>query len=217
MPASPFDEHAASYDSWFEGEGGVVYDIELRAMRQVLPSLSRPWLEVGVGTGQFAQALGIDVGIDPSLKMAEIAARRGTTVLLARGEHTPLADHSFGAVFLITTLCFVARPLSALRETRRVLVPGGRLVLVEILLASPWGELYRELGQQGHSVYRHATFRSHAELMGLVKRGGFTVEKILTSLLQRPGEVRHVEAPQPGFTAGAGFVLIAARKPREQT
>ena len=55
---SPFDDLASDYDAWFEREGKLIFTIEVRAFQQVLPSLPKPWLEVGVGSGRFAQVSG---------------------------------------------------------------------------------------------------------------------------------------------------------------
>jgi len=214
-PSSPFDEYAEAYDAWFGQEGRLVHDIELEPLRQVLPELRTPWLEVGVGSGQFARPLGIRTGIDPSLRMAEIAARRGTSVLLACGEHMPFADGSFGAVFLITALCFVGWPLSVLREAHRVLLPGGRLVLADILGGSPWSDLYEEMARQGDPVYSHATFHRYGELIGLIERAGFSIAGVHSTLLQAPGEVTRAESSRSGFSLGAGFVVIVGRKHEE--
>ena len=216
-PVSPFDDQAEAYDAWFEHEGRSVHDIELEPLRQVLPALHGPWLEVGVGSGQFARPLGIPTGIDPSLRMAELAVRRGIAVLLARGENMPFAERSFGTVFLITSLCFVDWPLSVLREVQRVLLPGGRLVLADILGGSPWSDLYEELARQGDPVYSHATFRSYGQLIGLIERAGFSIESVRSTLLQGPGEVTRVESPENGFSLGAGFVVIVAGKHGERT
>ena len=65
----PFDALASVYDTWFEEEGRLIFDIEVKAFQEVLPLLPKPWLEAGVGNGHFAQALGIDTGIDPSGKL----------------------------------------------------------------------------------------------------------------------------------------------------
>ena len=62
-----FDELARDCDDWFDGEGKVIFPIEVQALQKVLPSLPGPWLEVGVGGGRFAQASGVKAGIDPSI------------------------------------------------------------------------------------------------------------------------------------------------------
>jgi len=81
----PFDDLASAYDAWFDEEGKPVFAIEVLAFHEVLSSLPKPWLEVGVGSGRFAQALGIETGVDPSIKLLEMARERGITGFLGRG------------------------------------------------------------------------------------------------------------------------------------
>ncbi len=77
MKSSPFNELAEAYDSWFDEEGKLIFATEVRALQSVLASLPEPWLEIGVGSGRFAQVLGIGTGLDPSGKLLEIAKKRG--------------------------------------------------------------------------------------------------------------------------------------------
>jgi SAM-dependent methyltransferase len=212
---SAFDAAAADYDAWFDGEGSLIFESELRAVESLASSLPRPWLEVGAGSGRFAGALRVDAGLEPSPNLVRIAAGRGVRAVLATGERQPFPDGAFGAAFLITTLCFVSWPLSVLRETRRILAPGGKVVIGMIPSTSPWGSLYRELGQQDHPIYRHASLRSYPEMLNLLERGMFAIEGIASTLLQRPGEVAEVESPRAGFTPGGGFVVIVAGKTDE--
>lgn len=213
MPqASPFDNLALAYDAWFEEEGKLVFDMELKAFREVLPLLPKPWLEVGVGSGRFAQALGIETGIDPSDKLLEIARRRGITGSLARGEERFFDEETFGTVFLIVTLCFVDSPLVAMREAHRVLRTGGKIALGLVLGESPWGKLYEARKQEGHRFYKHATFYIYQEVAEFLEHSGFAIEKVVSALFQKPGEVREVESPRVGFYSDAGFTVVVARK-----
>ena len=149
--SSLFDPLAEAYDAWFdEDEGKLIFDIEVTAFRKALPLLPRPWLEVGVGSGRFAQTLDIDTGIDPSVKLLEIAERRGIKVFHGRGEELPFSDGSYGTVFLIVTLCFLDSPVAALREARRILRADGKLVLGVVLRESPWGRFYQIKKEEGH-------------------------------------------------------------------
>lgn len=210
--SSPFDSLATAYDAWFEEEGKLIFAIEVKALKEVLTLLPKPWLEVGVGSGRFAQALGIETGIDPSVKLLEIAKRRGITVSRARGEEQFFNRETFGTVFLIVTLCFVDSPIVVLREAHRILKPEGKIVLGLVLRESPWGKSYQIKKLEGHRFYKHATFYSYQEVKRLLMDSGFNIEKVVSTLFQKPGEVKEMEPPKNGFSIDAGFTVIVARK-----
>jgi SAM-dependent methyltransferase len=207
-----FDSLAWAYDSWFEEEGRLIFASEVEALRQALPLLPRPWIEVGVGSGRFAQALGIDIGLDPSSGLLKIARNRGARALLGRGEEAPFKDGSFGAIFFIATLCFIDSPNRILTEAARLLKSQGKVVLGLVLKESPWGQLYQRERETGHRFYRHATFYSYAEVEMLLMQTGFSIEKVASTLFQNPGKVNHIELPRQGFSADAGFAVILAGK-----
>ncbi|OMC47039.1 methyltransferase [Mycobacterium sp. IS-2888] len=83
---------------------------------------------------------------------SRLAARRGIAadIVDGAGESIPFADNSFDSVHLGLVLCSVDDVAATLREIRRVLVPGGRLVVLEHvrgdgatgrlqdLIATPW-------------------------------------------------------------------------------
>jgi SAM-dependent methyltransferase len=207
-----FNSLASNYDAWFEGEGGLIFASEVEALRRALPLLPEPWIEVGVGSGRFAQALGIDIGLDPSSKLLEMARNRGISVFLGKGEEMPFQDGVFGAIFLVVTLCFVDSPGRTLGEAARLLKKGGKVVLGMVLRESPWGQLYQSKKETGHPFYSHAGFYSYCEVDVLLKQAGFFVEQITSTLFQSAGEVNHIELPQQGFSADAGFTVILAGK-----
>ena len=209
---SPFDDLASAYDAWFEGEGGLIFAIEVRAFQEVLPSLPKPWLEVGVGSGRFAQALGIETGIDPSIKLLEMARQRGITGFLGRGEQELFDEESFGTVFLIVTLCFLDSPLDALKEAYRILIPTGKIVLGLVLGESPWGKFYQQKKRQEHRFYKYATFYRYDDLVKLLQQASFSIEKIISTLYQKPGVVERMELPRRGYSSSAGFTVIVAGK-----
>jgi SAM-dependent methyltransferase len=208
--AALFDSLASAYDSWFDREGKVIFDIEVRAFQEVLTSLPKPWLEVGVGSGRFAQALGIDTGIDPSIKLLEMASKRGITVFLGRGEQQIFNAATFGTVFLIVTLCFIDSASDVLKESHRVLSPGGKIALGLVLKDSPWGKFYEQKKRQGHRFYKYATFYRYDEVVTLLEEAGFLIEGVVSTLFQEPGRVEQVELPRRGFSPDAGFVIIVA-------
>ena len=212
VEVSPFDALASAYDAWFEEEGKLPFSIEVRAFQELLPSLPKPWLETGVGSGRFAQALGIETGVDPSIKLVEMARGRGVTAFLAKGEQEPFEDESFGTVFLIVTICFVDRPLEVLKEAYRILVPGGKIVLGLVLKESPWGNFYEQKKKQGHRFYRSATFYGYNDIVKILEHAGFSTERVISTLFQKPGSVEHMELPQSGYSRSAGFTVIVGGK-----
>lgn len=209
---SPFDKLAERYDEWFEGTGRLIFSTEVRAFRTVLPMLPEPRLEVGVGSGRFAKALGIDVGIDPSRELLEMAKQRGIDVICARGEESVFGNETFGTVFLIVTICFLDYPVKVLRESYRILRPNGRLVLGLVLWESPWGKHYQEKKVEGHPFYDYASFFSLDNITNMLDETGFAFEKIVSTLFQTPGNVKHKEDPRKGYSTDAGFTVLVAKK-----
>jgi len=209
---SPFDSLATDYDTWFEEKGKITFAIEVEAFEVILPSLPNPWLEIGVGSGRFAQALGIETGVDPSIEMLQIARGRGVSVFAGRGEQQIFDAASYGTAFLIVTLCFVDSALDVLKETYRILAHGGKAVLGLVLKESPWGSFYQQKKRQGHPFYEHATFHSYNDVVKMLNKVGFSIETVISTLFQEPGKVTHLETPRRGFYPDAGFTVIVARK-----
>ena len=96
-------------------------------------------LEVGCGTGVVTAMIAdlpgaVEVtGIDPSPVLVDRARRRAPSVRfqVADGRALPFEDASFDGVVLATTLCHVPGPGRALAEARRVLRPGGYLLVYD--------------------------------------------------------------------------------------
>jgi SAM-dependent methyltransferase len=177
-----------------------------------LPSLPRPWLEIGVGSGRFAHALGIETGVDPSINLVKMARQRGVNAFQGRGEQGIFDKGSFGTVFLIVTVCFLDSPLVVLKEASRILAPGGKIVLGLVLKESPWGRFYQQKKDEGHRFYKYATFYSYDEVVSIMTQAGFLNGRIISTLFQRPGEVQNSEIPREGYFPDAGFTIITADK-----
>jgi ubiquinone/menaquinone biosynthesis C-methylase UbiE len=212
-PAS--DDYAAQYDAWYDSpKGRALLTTEVACLRPLLEQFPRPHLEIGVGTGRFAEALGIECGLDPSPQALEKAQRRGAKVVLGNGEALPFADTRFGGVLMAFTLCFVREPYKVLGEIWRVLVPGGGLVLGLLLKGTPWADFYAKRGAEGHPLYRTAHFYSREEVEALIKQVGFRITAYRSTLFQKPGlALYEEEQPIDACVSGAGFVAIAAVKP----
>lgn len=203
----PFELHHHRYDRWFD-ENEVAYLSELLTVRLFVPLRGRA-LEIGVGSGRFAAPLGISVGLDPSPAMLAHAARRGVETCQGVAEQLPFSGDSFDCALLVTTLCFLQSPAKALSEIRRVLKPGGRLVIGFIDRLSPIGRQY-EARRNESMFYRAATFYSAGEVERLLVDAGYAVRRWAQTLTQPPGEIREIEPASAGRGRGA-FVVVAAR------
>lgn len=208
-----FDAHAAEYDKWFESaEGRTLFASEVGALRLLMVNLEHPFLEIGVGTGRFAKELGIDAGIDPSEQALTFARKRGISVQRATGDDIPFADASFGAVFILFTLCFVESPEKVLSEAGRVLKPGGCVLVGIINRESAWGGFYMRKKAEGHPIYRYARFYSVAELFAMLKTVELNIEASTSSLFQPPSNKPYREEAHSGLSEDAGFICSRARK-----
>ena len=98
-------------------------------------------LEIGIGSGLnlpfYAQRAQQVIGLDPSPRLLAMARGAGRqlegAIELVEGsaEAVPLEDRSVDTVVTTWTLCSIPDVDRALREARRILKPGGRLVFVE--------------------------------------------------------------------------------------
>jgi ubiquinone/menaquinone biosynthesis C-methylase UbiE len=132
-----YDKMAPHYDSamrpldrWFLAR--------LRAMTLAhLPKDGRI-LEIGTGTGLnfiFYPENKLGVATEPSSEMLKIAGTkwRPDSVRLVQScaEHLPFQNSSFDAAFATLVFCSLARPQDAFAELRRVVKPGGAVILLE--------------------------------------------------------------------------------------
>ena len=203
---APFDAHHERYERWFD-KHQAAYVSELLALRTLVPCEGRG-LEVGVGTGRFAGPLGIAVGLDPSNAMLARAAERGVEVVQGVAEALPFSDGSFDHVLIVTAICFANSPEKMLEEARRVLRPGGGLVIGFVDRETPLGQAYLE--HRSESVfYREATFFSSAEVHALLSAQGFVVRASGQTLFRPLAETTEVEAMRSGTGDGA-FVVLAS-------
>ena len=112
--------------------------------------------DLGCGTGLLALELSRHVkqviGVDQSATMLQAARRHAggqANLDLRRGEleALPIDAGTCDAALMLLVLTYVSDPAAALGEAARILKPGGRLVVVD-LLRHDREEFRREMGQQ---------------------------------------------------------------------
>lgn len=131
------------------------YDRDMRIVDRLLVGDGRQWvgsrahgdvLEVAVGTGRNFGHYSVHASltaVDLSPVMLEYARRNATdsgravTWAVAPAESLPFADASFDTVVCTLALCGVSDDVASIGEMRRVLRPGGRLILLDHV-ASTW-------------------------------------------------------------------------------
>lgn len=136
------------------------------------PQVGERLLEVGPGTGVYALPMagrvgpsGTVAGLDLQQQMLDNLDRRAarasaSNLELRQGDATalPYEDASVDGAFLVTVLGEVPDRNAALRELRRVLRPGGRVVFGETALdphLMTLGALKREAQAAGLRFERH--------------------------------------------------------------
>ena len=206
METTIFNIYSKEYDLWYE-KHKYVYLSELAALKKVVP-VKKNGLEIGVGTGIFAQSLGIKTGIDPSQKMLKIAQTRGIQTYLGVGENLPFGNQEFGFVLITITLCFVNNPEKVVSECKRVLKKNGKIIIGIIDKNSYLGKIYQNKKTQGHRFYKAARFFSVSEIIELLENHNFTNITSYQTLFQPAETLNHIEKPKKGYGEGS-FVVIS--------
>jgi ubiquinone/menaquinone biosynthesis C-methylase UbiE len=203
-----FNKYYKRYDEWYE-KNKYAYLSELDAIRKVLPKKGKG-LEIGVGTGRFASVLGIEYGVEPAVKMAKLARKRGVEAYLGYGGALPFINGSFDYVVIIITLCFVKDPQRVLEEAFRVLKKDGKIIVGIVDRESFLGKFCLK---KKSIFYKQATFFGVKGLTALLEKSGFKRFFYWQTLFNLPDNMNAVDKPKRGFGEG-GFVVISAKKCR---
>jgi ubiquinone/menaquinone biosynthesis C-methylase UbiE len=205
---NPFENYAREYDDWFE-KNKFIYESELQAVKELLPK-SKNCIEVGVGSGRFADPLTIKIGVDPSKELGKIAKERGIEVIDGVAESLPFPDSQFDFVLMVTTLCFLDDIETALEEVYRVLKSGGSLIIGFIDVESPLGKFY-EAHKQESKFYKYAKFYSVNEVKLQMKNAHFKDFHFRQTLFHPLNKLKHIDLVKEGYGEGS-FVVVKGFK-----
>ena len=188
------------------------YDKQISFFEKIQFSGGREWLceratgnvlEVAIGTGRNLPHYPADVtltAIELSPAMMAIARQRaadlGREVDFHEGdaEHLPFDDASFDTVLCALSLCTIPSPDAALGEMRRVLRPGGRLLLLDHI-GSALPPVYAVQWLLERLTIRAAGEHFTRRQLPLVKAAGF---RVVESERLKAGSVERIHAVKPG-------------------
>ena len=187
------------------------YDRAMRPAERWWITGGRPWvasravgevLEVAVGTGlnlshypSGVRITGVDISPEMLTMAGDRAERLGIEVTLREGDAQalPFADASFDTVVCTLGLCSIPDDRKAIAEMKRVLRPGGRLLLLDHV-GSPWWPIW--LVQRLVEVVTVWAAEEHQTRrpLPLLVEAGF---EIVESQRRRAGTVERVFARKP--------------------
>jgi len=167
-------------------------------------------VEIGVGSGIFAEPLEIREGVEPSRVMREKAKKKNINALDGVAENLPYPDKSFDFALMITTICFVDDIVRSFHEVYRILKNNGRLIIGFVDKNSPIGKVYQE-NKEESIFYKDALFFGTRELFKLLNKTGFDIEDTCQTVFGNLEEIDQVQETLSGYGKGS-FVVIKARK-----
>jgi SAM-dependent methyltransferase len=144
-------------------------------------------LDIGCGDGfhlnllrQFGPASWTLEGLDVDPRAARFAQESGLNIHLGEIEKIRLPADSYDAVYSIQTIEHVSSPYAILSEVRRILKPGGTMVVVTDNTDSIDARLFRRSYWGGYHFPRHWNLFNRAALSRLAERAGLEVVRVDT-------------------------------------
>lgn len=158
---------------WFVGRRQIVRRVVTELLGGKAPTKSRT-LDVGCGTGgnlEMLRRLSTAEGVDISEDALRFCRERGlSSVQNAPAEQLPFEDEVYDLITSLDVLEHTDDDLTCLREMRRVLRPGGHIVLFVPAFMFLWS---------AKDVFVHHRRRyTTASLRLQVERAGFEIERL---------------------------------------
>jgi len=186
----PANYHAFDFS---EEKFGFVYKIrsKLEAQRflECCKGLSDGAFIVDVGCGdgfhlnllrQYGNKSWTLEGIDLDKRAIEMAEKRGFVVHQGTVESIDLPSNRYDLAFMIQTIEHVEKPVEVLRGIRRILKPGGRLVIVTDNTGSVDFGLFKKRYWGGYHFPRHWNLFNRNSMRKLAEKTNFDVVRLRT-------------------------------------
>lgn len=193
------------YEKWFI-DNNLLFQSEVEAIQQIIPSFKNG-IEIGVGTGIFAEKFGINLGVDPSSEMGKVAISKGINVIQGKAEQLPIDDNSHDLVLMITVDCFLQNLLESFNEIHRILHSDGFFLIAFLDRATKLGMEYEKFKNSNPSYY-NANFHSAKEIIEALKESGFSIHKKRQTVFTLKNE----KQPIKKGTGEGVFAIVLAKK-----
>jgi len=181
----------------------------MKTRAQVVPLAEGRVLEIGIGSGlnlSFYDPAKVSaiVGVDPSAEMQKLAQQRAAQIsipvemiALELGQ-IQAATASFDSIVCTFTLCTIPDAHAALKEMRRVLKPGGKLLFSEHGLAPDLPVVRWQ--NRLTPIWKPLAGGCHLnrDIPALLRDGGFHIEQI---------ENRYLQGPRPMTWVSCGWAV----------
>jgi ubiquinone/menaquinone biosynthesis C-methylase UbiE len=207
-----FENDPEGYDKWFD-DFPWTYKSEVEAVNQLLPP-GGIGLDIGTGGGRFAEFIRPAYMIEPSLRMRQVAEKRGLNVEQGRAENLHFDDNMFDYVTMITVTCFLDSLFEPFHEVYRVLKPGGCFINAFVDEEPEIGQLYRDL-VENDPFLKESVYHSKDEIFQTMKLVGFGNLECRQTVLKLPSEIEgsgKIDDVIEGHGEGL-FVVVRGEKP----
>jgi ubiquinone/menaquinone biosynthesis C-methylase UbiE len=208
-----FDRSASGYDDWYrQPKGRQVLEAESALVNSLIPGEGMG-LEIGAGTGVFAESLSNDnrvvVCLDPSAEMLTRAKRRGLPCVLGSAEFLPIRQGVLGFAYMVTVMEFLPSPVKAFGEATKI---SASFVVLFVNRDSSWGRLYAEMASRGDPIFRYAHLYSWEDVAKMSRATRLTILEAHGTLTTDPTDpAAGSDIVEPGPKAGVIAVKLANR------
>jgi ubiquinone/menaquinone biosynthesis C-methylase UbiE len=163
---------------------------------RIIPAADGRVLEIGMGSGLnlpfYSRNVTHVIGLEPSPRLLAMARRVECTgfgsveFIEGSAEAIPLKDASVDTVLTTWTLCSIPNAPRALRDMRRVLRPGGRLLFVEHGRAPDPNVMWRQ--DRLTPVWKRLGGSCHLNraIGRLIEDAGFQFDRLETGYMRGP-------------------------------
>jgi SAM-dependent methyltransferase len=222
-------------------EANPVIAVQREQLRALARQQKHLWrvLDLGCGAGTPTQALMSDtakyrvVGADLSAAaLREYVAATGRSAVRVDAEHLPFADGSFEAVVSDDVIEHLVDTDAYAREIRRVLAPGGYLMLSTPNLAAWFNRLgllgglqpaftevsfERIFGRPGSDIVGHLRLFTARSIREFLQHHGFELIDVRGARFDAmPDRVRRLDTLLARFPSVAGISVVVAQKPADE-